>query len=227
MINTYRINTPILTLAMLGIGEINDESKKEQLKTFLKGFLANDEIRGYQQASGIDKLGRHLLTQIVEDTLKFEIRSTHTNYCEFLSARNGTYQSIIDNLKLTFSQDYKEAVDELEYIISNTHMKLKNAKIDKVKLRRKLTDRDTRGLSAGLIDVNYIMSFATDSVPEIRTSYSANYYRDSVCEVEVTTENLINHPDYFPIENFTGENEVLIVYPYPRIASRKKEFIVY
>jgi hypothetical protein len=28
MVNTYRINTPILTLAMLGIGEINDENKK-------------------------------------------------------------------------------------------------------------------------------------------------------------------------------------------------------
>jgi hypothetical protein len=185
------------------------------------------KIKGYQQASGINKLGRHLLTRIVEDTLMFKERTSYTDTCEFYSARIYTYQSIIDNLKATFSQDYTDAVDELKYIISTTHMELKNAKIDKVKLRRKLTDRDTRGLSAGLIDVNYIMSFATDSVSKIRTSYLADYYSDSVCEVEVASKTLINHPDYFLIENFTGENEVLIVYPYPRIASNNGEFKVY
>jgi hypothetical protein len=209
----YEIKTSLLGFAFLGLDQVSDKEIKENLVKFFKEqSLTSGEIKGYQQGSGPDKLGRHLFTQLVVDSLNRDISSRKINEDLMFQKWEHTFKDIIKKLKDEYREEYKNSVIELDAIIQNTQNLLRHQGM--VKLRRKLTQDEEYCISRiKKYRPNHIASFSTDTFASLKASYSADYYSDKVLEASFDYQNIIIHPDYHIVNFEYGELEAIVFFP--------------
>lgn len=181
-------------------------------------FKASHEyyvLKGYQEGSGPSSIGRHLLTQMVQDIFGETIR----NESEYMLDKrdNWGFTQAIQAIKETFSNEYKDAIAELEMLKEKTKQLVEN--YDKVvdgnhlSLYRRLPTHELAGLQKEnnkvWLQPNLIASYSF-------TNNFENYpnWSDYTIERLVPIEQIFLHSGLLDLPGFsTVENEVIVINP--------------
>lgn len=181
---------------------------------FFKPFHDDYVLKGYQEGSGISSIGRHLLTQMVQDILgeTFRKESEHM----IVERNNWGFTQAIEAIKDVFQDDYQDAINELNLLKEKTKHLLKS--YDKVvdsnylPLYRRLPLHEVKGIQGNdrvRLQTNLISSYSF-------TDNSMNYpnWSDYTIKRLVPIEQIFLHSGLLNLDGFsTAEDEVVVINP--------------
>ncbi|RNB92490.1 hypothetical protein EDM56_02000 [Brevibacillus fluminis] len=210
--NSYRIETPVLRIALIG----GYSEKETEFKKFIKDYHKSPPSLGYsldisdfQMSSGIDKLGRRLLTYLVKGAFSITRSELYGDtYC---------FEQAINAFANTYRDDINNAIDELRYIATETRTVILNQQKNQLTLERLAPNHEADIFNIqgeGKLSYKYrpnIITSHCDKIGNNDWSGQQTWKHRIKLIRDIPVDDIITHPFHFPIENFIGEDEVLVI----------------